>query len=110
MLDVLGSDFLRTARAKGLRRARALVTHGLRTALIPMATFFAYQFALLFVGATFTEKIFGWHGMGEFFVDAVIKNDVNAVAGVTLFVGVLVLIAGFLSDLAYAALDPRVRV
>ena len=110
MLDVLGSDFLRTARAKGLRRGRALVTHGLRTALIPMATFFAYQFALLFVGATFTEKIYGWHGMGEFFVDSVIKNDVNAVAGVTLFVGVLVLIAGFLSDLAYAALDPRVRV
>jgi peptide/nickel transport system permease protein len=110
MLDVLGSDFLRTARAKGLRRGRALIKHGLRTALIPMATFFAYQFALIFVGATFTEKIFGWHGMGEFFVDAVIKNDVNAVAGVTLFVGVLVLIAGFLSDLAYAALDPRVRV
>ena len=110
MLDVLGSDFLRTARAKGLRRGRALVTHGLRTALIPMATFFAYQFALLFVGATFTERIFGWHGMGEFFVDAVTRQDVNAVAGVTLFVGVLVLVAGFLSDLAYAALDPRVRV
>jgi peptide/nickel transport system permease protein len=110
MLDVLGSDFLRTAQAKGLRRTRALITHGLRTALIPMATFFAYQFALLFVGATFTEKIFGWHGMGEYFVDAVTKNDVNSVAGVTLFVAVLVLIAGFLSDVAYAALDPRVRV
>jgi peptide/nickel transport system permease protein len=110
MLDVLGSDFLRTARAKGLSRGRALTTHGLRTALIPMATFFAYEFALLFVGATFTERIFGWHGMGEFFVDSVTKNDVNAVAGVTLFVGVLVLIAGFLSDVAYAVLDPRVRV
>jgi peptide/nickel transport system permease protein len=110
MLDVLGSDFLRTAQAKGLRRARALVTHGLRTALIPMATFFAYEFALLFVGATFTEKIFGWHGMGEYFVDSVTKNDVNSVAGVTLFVAILVLIAGFLSDVAYAALDPRVRV
>ena len=109
MLDVLGSDFLRTARAKGLRRWRALVRHGLRTALIPMATFFAYQFALLFVGATFTERIFGWHGMGEYFVDSVTKNDVNSVAAVTLFVAVLVLIAGFLSDLAYAALDPRVR-
>jgi peptide/nickel transport system permease protein len=109
MLDVLGSDFLRTAQAKGLRRSQALVKHGLRTALIPMATFFAYQFALLFVGATFTEKIFGWHGMGEYFVDSVTKNDVNAVAGVTLFVAVLVLIAGLLSDLAYAALDPRVR-
>jgi peptide/nickel transport system permease protein len=110
MLDVLGSDFLRTAQAKGLRRSAALVKHGLRTALIPMATFFAYQFALLFVGATFTEKIFGWHGMGEFFVDSITKNDVNAVAGVTLFVAVLVLVAGFLSDLVYAALDPRVRV
>jgi len=110
MLDVLGSDFLRTARAKGLSRTRALIKHGLRTALIPMATFFAYEFALLFVGATFTERLFGWHGMGEYFVNSVTKNDVNSVAGVTLFVGVLVLIAGFLSDLAYAALDPRVRV
>lgn len=110
MLDVLGSDFLRTARAKGLSRSRALITHGLRTALIPMATFFAYEFAMLFVGATFTERLFGWHGMGEYFVQSVTKNDVNSVAGVTLFVGVLVLIAGFLSDLAYAALDPRVRV
>jgi peptide/nickel transport system permease protein len=110
MLDVLGSDFLRTARAKGLSRTRALITHGLRTALIPMATFFAYEFALLFVGATFTERLFGWHGMGEYFVESVTKNDVNSVAGVTLFVGVLVLVAGFLSDLAYAALDPRVRV
>ena len=110
MLDVLGSDFLRTARAKGLSRSRALVKHGLRTALIPMATFFAYEFALLFVGATFTEKIFGWHGMGEYFVDSVTKNDVNSVAAVTLFVAVLVLAAGFLADVAYALLDPRVRV
>lgn len=109
MLDVLGSDFLRTAQAKGLRRSRALIKHGLRTALIPMATFFAYEFALLFVGATFTERLFAWHGMGEYFVDSITKNDVNSVAAVTLFVAVLVLIAGFLSDLAYAALDPRVR-
>jgi peptide/nickel transport system permease protein len=92
-----------------LRRSRALVKHGLRTALIPMVTFFAYEFALLFVGATFTERIFGWHGMGEYFVDSIIKNDVNSVAAVTLFVAVLVLIAGFLADFAYALLDPRVR-
>lgn len=110
MLDVLGADFLRTAQAKGLRRSEALVKHGLRTALIPMATLFAYEFALLFVGATFTERIFGWHGMGEYLVDAVTKQDVNSVAGVTLFVAVLILVAGFLSDVAYAALDPRVRV
>lgn len=109
MLDVLGSDFLRTAQSKGLRRSQALVKHGLRTALIPMATFFAYQFALLFVGATFTERIFGWHGMGEFFVDSVQNSDINSVAAVTLVVAVLVLIAGFLADVAYALLDPRVR-
>lgn len=110
MLDVLGSDFLRTAQAKGLRRREALIKHGLRTALIPMATFFAYNFGLLLTGATFTEKLFGWHGMGEWFVDSVTTNDVNAVVAVTLFAAVLVLIAGMLSDLAYAVLDPRVRI
>ncbi|MGH8934111.1 MAG: ABC transporter permease [Egibacteraceae bacterium] len=110
MLDVLGSDFLRTARAKGLRRRRALVRHGLRTALIPLVTFFAYQFGLLFTGAVFTEKIFAWHGMGEWLVDSIYTNDVNAVAAVMLFAAVLVLISGLLADLAYAALDPRVRI
>jgi peptide/nickel transport system permease protein len=110
MLDVLGSDFLRTAQAKGLRRRQALIKHGLRTALIPMATFFAYNFGLLLTGATFTEKIFGWHGMGEWFVDSVTTNDINAVVAVTLFAAVLVLIAGMLSDLAYVILDPRVRI
>jgi peptide/nickel transport system permease protein len=107
---VLGSDFLRTAQAKGLRRRQALIKHGLRTALIPMATFFAYNFGLLLTGATFTEKIFGWHGMGEWFVDSVTTNDINAVVAVTLFAAVLVLIAGMLSDLAYVILDPRVRI
>jgi peptide/nickel transport system permease protein len=109
MLDVLGSDFIRTAQAKGLRRRTALVKHGLRLALIPMATFFAYEFGLLLTGATFTEKIFGWHGMGEWFIDSVTKNDVNAVVAVTMFAAVLVLIAGMLADVAVAALDPRVR-
>lgn len=110
MLDVLGSDFLRTAQAKGLRRRKALMKHGLRTALIPLATFLVYTFGLLLTGATLTEWTFGWHGMGEWFVQSVTANDVNAVAAVTLFFAVLVLIAGMLSDVIYAALDPRVRV
>lgn len=109
-LDVLGSDFLRTARAKGLPRRQALIKHGLRTAVIPMTTFFAYSFTLLLTGATFTEKIFAWHGMGEWFVDSVTNNDVNVVAAVTVFAGGLVLIAGLVADVAYAALDPRVRI
>ncbi len=109
MLDVLGSDYVRTAQAKGLRRRTALTKHALRIALIPSVTFFAYDLGLLVVGATFTEKIFGWHGMGEWFVDSVTSNDVNAVAAVSLFVAVLVLFAGFLSDIMYAILDPRIR-
>jgi peptide/nickel transport system permease protein len=110
MLDVLGQDFLRTAQAKGLTRTQALIKHGLRTALIPLTTFFVFSVALSFTGATFTERIFTWHGMGEYLVNAITKNDINGTAATTLFVAVLVLIAGFLSDVAYAALDPRVRV
>jgi peptide/nickel transport system permease protein len=110
MLDVLGQDFLRTARAKGLTRTRGLIKHGLRTALIPLTTFFAYNLALLFIGSTFVEIIFSWHGMGEYLVNAVTTQDINSTAATTLFVAVLVLAAGFLSDIAYAALDPRVRV
>ena len=109
MLDVLGSDFLRTARAKGLTRGQALMKHGVRTALIPMVTFFAYSFGLLLVGATFTEKLFGWHGMGEYAIDSINGRDVNAISAVTCFTAVLVLLSGMLSDIIYAALDPRVR-
>ena len=88
MLDVLGQDFIRTARAKGLTRRRALFKHGLRTALIPMATLFAYGVAGLFTGAVFTEKIFGWHGMGEWFVQGIATQDTNIVAAITVFSGV----------------------
>jgi peptide/nickel transport system permease protein len=110
MLDVLGQDFVRTARAKGLRRRTALLKHALRTALIPAATFFAYNFGLLLIGATFVETIFGWHGMGKWFIESVTRNDVNAVAAVSCFAAFLVLVAGVLSDIAYAVLDPRIRV
>jgi peptide/nickel transport system permease protein len=109
MLDVLGSDFVRTAQAKGLRRSKALIRHALRTALIPMGTFFAYEFALIFIGSIFVEKIFSWHGMGEWFIQSIQKNDVNATAAIGMFVAILVLIAGFLSDVVTVALDPRIR-
>jgi peptide/nickel transport system permease protein len=109
MLDVLGNDFVRTAQAKGLRRSHALIKHALRTALIPMGTFFAYEFALIFIGSIFVEKIFTWHGMGEWFVDSVTKNDVNATAAIGMFVAFLVLVAGFLSDVVTVTLDPRIR-
>ena len=110
MLDVLGQDFIRTARAKGLTRRQALLKHGLRTALIPMATLFAYSVAGLVTGAIFVEQIFGWHGMGEWVVEGITKQDVNVIAAVTVFFGVVILLGGLLSDVVYAALDPRVRV
>jgi peptide/nickel transport system permease protein len=110
MLDVLGQDFIRTARAKGLTRRQALFKHGLRTALIPMATLFAYGVSGLVTGAVFTEKIFGWHGMGEWVVQGVATQDTNIIAAVTVFSGGTILVGGLLSDVIYAALDPRVRV
>jgi len=110
MLDVLGEDFIRTARAKGLTRRRALFKHGLRTALIPLATLFAYGVSGLVVGAVFVEKIFGWHGMGEWVVQAITGQDTHVVATITLFTGAALLFAGLLSDIIYAVLDPRVRV
>jgi peptide/nickel transport system permease protein len=110
MLDVLGQDFIRTARAKGLTRRQALFRHGLRTALIPMATLFAYSVGGLFTGAVFVEKIFGWHGMGEWVIQGITTQDTNIVVAITVFTGVTILLAGLLSDVIYAALDPRVRV
>jgi peptide/nickel transport system permease protein len=110
MLDVLGSDYVRTARAKGLRRSAALRRHALRTALIPSVTLFAYSFAQIFVGATFTEIIYGWHGMGEWFIQSIQSNDINAVAAITAIIAMLVLLASLLQDLVVSILDPRVRV
>jgi len=110
MLDVLGSDFIRTARAKGATRNHALIKHGVRVALIPMSTYFAYQFGTLIAGSTFLEIIFSWAGMGQFGIQAVQSSDINAMAGVVCFTSVLVLFSSTLSEVLYAALDPRVRM
>lgn len=110
MLDVLGSEYLRTAAAKGLSRRASLLRHGLRTALIPMSTFFSFGILGLLTGATFTEKIFGWHGMGEWFIDSINDSDVNSVVAVNVFAAVTVLAAGLAADLLLAMLDPRVRI
>ena len=109
MLDVLGADYIRTARAKGRTRTSALVRHGVRVALIPMSTFFAYSFGTLIAGATLLELVFSWHGMGEQAIESIQSSDINSVAGATLFVAVLILISSTLSEVLYAALDPRVR-
>lgn len=109
MLDVLGADYIRTARSKGLPRNKALFRHGVRIALIPMSTFFAYSFGTLLAGSTMLEIVFSWRGMGEYSLQAVTANDINALAGSTLFIAILVLLSSTLSEVLYAALDPRVR-
>ncbi|RCG25043.1 ABC transporter permease [Sphaerisporangium album] len=110
MLDVMDADFVRTAMAKGLRRRTALVKHALRTALIPAVTYFAFTFGSLLVGATITESVFGWHGMGEELVASIRSNDVNMVAAISCFAALAVLTASLASDVLQAVLDPRVRV
>jgi len=109
MLDVLGADYIRTARSKGRTRGSALVRHGVRIALIPMSTFFAYSFGTLVAGSAMLEIVFSWHGMGELAIQSIQQNDINAVAGSTLFVAILILCSSTLSEILYAALDPRVR-
>jgi peptide/nickel transport system permease protein len=110
MLDVLSADYIRTARSKGRTRGSALVRHGVRVALIPMSTYFAYSFGTLIAGSTFLELIFSWHGMGELGLTSITQNDVNATAGFVFYISILVLISSTLAEIMYAALDPRVRI
>ncbi|MDO5645710.1 MAG: ABC transporter permease [Dermabacter sp.] len=110
MLDVLGSDFIRTARAKGATRNRALLKHGVRVALIPMSTYFAYSFGTLVAGSAFLEIVFSWSGMGQYGINAVQQSDINALAGNVCFTAVVLLFSSMMSEVLYAALDPRVRV
>lgn len=110
MLDTLGSDFLRTARAKGLTRSQATYRHALRMAVIPMTTLFSYGMIGVVTGATMTEQIYGWNGLGKWFIDSVNNQDINAVTAFTAFSAVVVLLSGFIADLLHAALDPRVRL
>ncbi|WP_114558816.1 ABC transporter permease [Desertihabitans aurantiacus] len=110
MLDALGSDFVRTARAKGLRQGKAVMKHALRTSLIPTGTYFAFSVATLFLGSTFVEVLFNFHGMGEFAITTIQGQDVHGAVAVAAFGGVCVLVGATLADLMVAALDPRVRV
>lgn len=110
MLDTLGADYVRTARAKGLVKSKAVRRHALRTSLVPMATFFAFAVATLFLGATVTEQVFGWHGMGIFGVTSIQGQDINGTTAVVAFSGACTLTGALLSDLLIVVVDPRVRV
>ena len=112
MLDVLNSDYIRLARAKGLSPRRVLFVHALRNALVPVVTVVAIDFAALVGGAVVTEIVFSWYGMGQYLLNALTgaeSPDVYAVQGWLMVAGTAVILFNILADLLYALLDPRVR-
>jgi peptide/nickel transport system permease protein len=110
MLDVLDSDYVRLARAKGLSNSRVLVRHALRNALIPLTTVVAIGFGGIFGGAVITERVFAWQGMGTLLVEGVRNYDPNLVLAWLMVTGALVIAANLVADILYGVLDPRVRM
>lgn len=111
MLDVMGSDFMRLARAKGLPYRRVLIRHGLRNALIPLTTVVALDIGGVIGGAVITEQVFQWHGMGEYlFKNGIGQDDVNVILGWLMVAALFVVVFNLIADLLYALLDPRIRL
>lgn len=109
MLEVLNSDYVRLARAKGLRNRTVIRRHALRTALIPLTTLSLLLIAGTIDGAILIERVFQWRGLGEFLVDSIARNDSFAVMGWLMLSGTIVVVANLVADVAYAYLDPRIR-
>jgi peptide/nickel transport system permease protein/oligopeptide transport system permease protein len=108
MLEVLGGDYIRTARAKGLRERVVLARHALRNALIPVITVLGLDFGAYLTGSILTETIFSWPGLGRYVVNAIGRRDLPAIQGSVLFLSVVFVLVNLITDLVYAAADPRV--
>jgi len=109
MIEVLHDDFIRTARAKGLPEGTVTWRHAFRNALIPLVTLITMNIPLIFSGALITEQVFAWPGMGRLFVDHANRGDYPVLMGLILTVSVLVIVFNLVADIAYAAIDPRIR-
>ncbi len=109
MLEVLGEDYVRTARAKGLAPGRVVVVHALRNALIPVVTVLGLQVGALLGGAILTETVFAWPGVGHWLVESVQRRDYNVLQGGTLLIAVLVMFVNLGVDVLYGVLNPRLR-
>lgn len=110
MLEVLGQDFIRTARSKGLKERQVLVRHALGNALIPIVTILGLQFGGLLSGAFIIEAVFAWHGIGELGVKAFAKRDFPLIQGIVLVVATSYVLVNLFVDLLYAFLDPRIKL
>ncbi|HUR88536.1 MAG TPA: ABC transporter permease subunit [Ramlibacter sp.] len=109
MLEVLGEDYIRTARAKGLSRLRVVGIHALRNALIPVITVIGLQVGVLFTGAILTETIFSWPGVGKWLIEAISRRDYPVLQGGMLLLGTVVMVVNLLVDVAYGVINPRIR-
>lgn len=109
LAEVLGSPYIRTARAKGLRGTTILVRHAARAALLPVVSYLGPTAAALLTGSVVIEQIFGIPGLGRYFVQGALNRDYTLVLGIVLFYGTLIILLNLLADLAYGWLDPRVR-
>ncbi len=109
MLDVLGSDFIRTARAKGLAERVVLYKHALRNALLPVVTVLGLQFGNVLAGAILVETVFNWPGLGRLAFDSVLRRDYPTILGVLLFSSIVVVVMNQLTDLCYRLIDPRIK-
>lgn len=110
MLDVLHMDYIRTARAKGLKERTVIFKHALRNAILPAITLLAFELPGLFSGAIITEQIFGWPGIGRIQLDALSARDYPVLMTLTMFLSFLTIFGNFLADILYAAADPRIRL
>jgi peptide/nickel transport system permease protein len=110
MLDTMGEDYIRTARAKGLRERNVVVQHGLRAALTPIVTVFGLDLGLLLGGAILTESVFSLQGVGKMAIDSITASDLPKIMGVTMLATFFIVIANLIVDVLYAVVDPRVRV
>lgn len=109
MLEVINSDYIRTARAKGLPRRTVVFKHALRNALIPLVTIWAIDFAALLGGSVVTETIFAWPGLGPLLLRGIGQSDLNVTMAVVMFIAVIVVVFNLIADLLYGVLDPRIR-
>ncbi|SPU71688.1 permease component of ABC transporter [Brucella suis] len=110
MLETLNQDYVRTARAKGVREFWVVVKHTLRNAMLPVVTLIGSTIGLAVGGAIFIESVFNWPGMGLLLINAVETRDYPVIMGATLVIGACVIIVNILTDLAYAVIDPRIKV
>lgn len=110
LLDVMSQDYIRTAKAKGLRKWRIITVHALRNALTPVVTAISGWFASLLAGAVFVEYVFDWKGIGVVIVDALDKFDFPVIMGSVLLIGTMLVIINIIVDIVYGIIDPRIRV